>query len=49
MRPKSQEDTEKSVRGPFVDPPLGAVLEFETGYFPDFLVSFSAYFFERAI
>ena len=46
MRPKSQEDTEKLVRRPFVDPPLGAVVEPKTEYFPDFVVSFSAYFFE---
>ena len=46
MRPKSQEDTEKSVRGPLVDPPLGAVLGCKSIYFLDFLVSFSAYFFE---
>ena len=46
MGPKSQEDTEKLVRGPLVDPPLGTGLGPETGYFPDFVVSFSAYFFE---
>ena len=46
MRPKSQDDMEKSVRGPLVDPPLSAVLGFKTVYFPSFLVSFSAYFFE---
>ena len=46
MGPKSQEDTETLVRGPLVDRPLGTVLGFKTGYFPDFVVSFSAYFFE---
>ena len=46
MHPKSQEDTEKFVRGPFVDPPLGAVLGPKTGFVPEFVVSFSAYFFE---
>ena len=46
MHPKSQEDTEKFVRGHFVDPPLGAVLGFTTRDFPNLGVSFSVYFFE---
>ena len=29
-----------------VDPPLGTVLVFKTGYFPNFVVRLEAYFFE---